>query len=268
MSPGGRATTSRLGDDEPVDAGAPDSGATSPVLPVGRHPRLRLALLVAAVLLAGALFTVGGVVSTEEVQTLVDRAGPLAPLAYVVLAAALGALLVPGPVLAGASGVLFGAALGTVVTLASACGTAVIAQRLGRAAGLDGARAVLGPARAAATEDLLARRGLLAVVGQRMAPAVPDAPSTYAFGALGVRTWQVVVGTLIGAAPRAFAYTAIGASLDDPTSPLAVAGLVVWVLMALLGAEVLRRWWLSRRGGSPRPRGGRRGRSSDDRSAP
>ena len=237
-------------------------------LPVRRHARLRLALLVAALLVAGALFTLGGVVSTDKVQASVDRFGPLAPAAYVVAAAVLGAVLVPGPVLAGASGVLFGAALGTVVTLASACGTAVIAQRLGRAAGLDGARSVLGPERAAATEDLLARRGLLAVVGQRMAPGVPDAPLTYAFGALGVKTWQVVVGTLIGAAPRAFAYTAIGASLDDPTSPLAAAGLVVWVVMAVVGAEVLRRWWVSRRGGSPRPRGGRRGRSSDDRSAP
>lgn len=237
-------------------------------LPVRRHARLRLALLVVALLAAGALFTFGDVVSTDEVQAAVDRFGPLAPAAYVVLAAVLGAVLVPGPVLAGASGVLFGAALGTVVTLASACGTAVIAQRLGRAAGLDGAQSVLGPERAAATEDLLARRGLLAVVGQRMAPGVPDAPLTYAFGALGVRTWQVVVGTLVGAAPRAFAYTAIGASLDDPASPLAVAGLVVWVVMAVVGAEVLRRWWVSRRGGSPRPRGGRRGRSSGDRSAP
>lgn len=219
--------------------------ADPPVL--GRFARTRLAVLVVVLVGAGAVFTVGGFVSTAEVRDAVEGLGPVAPVAYVVLAAVLAAAMVPGPVLAGASGLLFGAALGTVVSLSSATLTAVIARRLGRAAGLDGARAILGPERAAATEDLLARRGLLAVVAQRLMPGVPDAPATYAFGALGATTFQVVVGTLIGAAPRAFAYTAVGASLEDPGSPLAVAGVVVWALVSIAGAEIVRRWWLHRR---------------------
>ena len=93
----------------------------------------------------------------------------------------------------------------------------------------------------------LAERGLWAVAGQRLIPGFPDAPSSYAFGALGARTWQLVLGTLVGSAPRAFVYTAIGASLDDPTSPLAVAGLVVWGLTAVFGLEVARRAWRTRR---------------------
>ena len=214
-------------------------------LPVGRYPRVRLLLL--ALVAAGLLFTVGGVVEVDDVRETVEGAGPLAPAVYAVTGAVLGAVLVPGPVLAGASGLLFGAVLGTVVTLASALGTALIAVVVGRRAGRDGARVVLGPERAAATEALLARRGLLAVAGQRLAPGVPDAPASYVFGALGLPVWQIVVGTLIGSAPRAFAYTAVGASLDDPTSPLAVAGLVVWVLVAVAGAEVVRRVWSSRR---------------------
>lgn len=214
---------------------------------VGRWPRLRLLVLVVALVTAGTVFTFGGFVEADDLRDAVDRLGPAAPLAFVVLSALLAAFLVPGPVLAAASGLLFGAALGTVVSLASAAGTSFIAQRLGRAAGLDGARAVLGPERAAATEDVLERRGLLAVVAQRLLPGVPDAPATYAFGALGASGWQVVLGTLIGAAPRAFAYTAAGASLDDPGSPLALAGLAVWVVVTVAGAEVARRWWVSRR---------------------
>lgn len=214
---------------------------------VGRWPRLRLTVLVLALLTAGTLFTVGGLVDVDQVRAAVDDLGPFAPVVFVVVSAVLAAVLVPGPVLAGASGLLFGAALGTGVSLAAAAGTALIAQRLGRAAGLDGARAVLGPDRAAATEDVLARRGLLAVVGQRLLPGVPDAPATYAFGALGASGWQVVLGTLIGAAPRAFAYTAVGASLDDPGSPLALAGVAVWVVVSVAGAEVARRWWVGRR---------------------
>lgn len=221
------------------------SAVEPPVL--GRWPRARLAVLVVALVAAGTVFTFGGFVSADEVRDAVGDLGPAAPVVFVVVAALLAAVLVPGPVLAGASGLLFGVVLGTVVTLASAAGTAFLAQRLGRSAGLDGARAVLGPDRAAATEDVLARRGLLAVVGQRLLPGVPDAPATYAFGALGASGWQVVLGTLIGAAPRAFAYTALGASLDDPGSPLALAGLVVWVLVSVAGAEIARRWWVGRR---------------------
>lgn len=216
-------------------------------LPVGRHPRLRLAVLVVALALAALVFGVGDLVSVAQVRDAVERAGPLAPVAYVVLGAVLAALLVPGPVLAGASGLLFGPVLGTVVTLCSALGTGLIAVTAGRAAGRDGARSVLGAARATTVESLLARRGVLVVAGQRLVPGVPDAPMSYAFGALGVRTWQLLLGTLVGAAPRAFAYTAIGASLDDPTSPLAIAGVAVWLLVAVVGVEVGRRAWLHRR---------------------
>lgn len=224
----------------------PGAGAP-PALVVGRYPRWRLAFLIVALSAAGLVFTVGGLVDVEQVRDVVEDLGPLAPVAYVVLGALLAAILVPGPVLAGASGLLFGPLVGTVVTLCSAVGTSVIALLLGRAAGRDGARSVLGPARASATEGLLARRGLLAVVAQRLLPGVPDAPASYAFGALGATVTQIVLGTLIGAAPRAFAYTAVGASLDDPTSPLAIAGLVVWVVVAVAGAEVGRRLWRARR---------------------
>ncbi|GAB3993210.1 TVP38/TMEM64 family protein [Nocardioides marmoraquaticus] len=220
--------------------------------PLGRLPRLRLVLLVLVLGAAAAVFGFGDVVSVAEVRATVDRAGPLAPAAYVVVGALLAAVLVPGPVLAGASGLLFGAVLGTVVTLGSTLGTALVALVVGRAAGRDGARAVLGVERASRTEGLLERRGLLVVAAQRLTPGVPDAPMSYAFGALGVRTWQVVLGTLVGSAPRAFAYTAIGSSLDDPTSPVAIAGVVVWLLVAVVGLEVARRAWVHR-GRTPAP---------------
>jgi len=216
-------------------------------VPLGRHPRLRLAVLVVALVAAAVVFGASDLVSVARVREAVDRFGPAAPVVYVLLGAVLAALLVPGPVLAAASGLLFGPVLGTVVTLGSALGTGLIAVTTGRAAGRDGARSVLGAERATAVEALLGRRGVLVVAGQRLVPGVPDAPMSYAFGALGVRTWQLVLGTLIGAAPRAFAYTAIGASLDDPTSPLALAGVAVWLLVAVVGVEVGRRAWLHRR---------------------
>jgi len=202
--------------------------------------RSRVALLVLALLGAFLAFAVFDVVSRDQVQGWVEPFGPAAPLAYVAVAAALGAALVPGPILAGVSGALFGTALGTAVTLASAVGSACLAFVVARGAGGD-ALARHDPGRLGVVRVLLERHGLSAVVAQRLMPAVPDAPCSYAAALLGVRWWQLALGTLIGAAPRAFAYTSLGASLDDPTSPAAIAGVVVLVLTTVLGAEIARR---------------------------
>ncbi len=167
---------------------------------------------------------------------------------YVVVSAVLGAALVPGPILAATGGLLFGAALGTAVTIAAATLSAVLSLVVGRHAG----RAEVEP-RAARLAELAQRHGTLAVALQRLAPFVPDAPVSYLFGALGLSVWQITLGTLIGTAPRAFAYTSIGASLDDPGSPLAIAGWAVVVITGLVGLLLVRRRWVAS-GGTGRPR--------------
>ena len=79
------------------------------------------------------------------------------------------------------------------------------------------------PERADRLDRLIQRRGLWAVVGQRFIPGVSDALASYAFGAFGVPLWQMAVGAFIGSVPRAFVYTALGASIGDLSSPLAYA---------------------------------------------
>jgi uncharacterized membrane protein YdjX (TVP38/TMEM64 family) len=118
---------------------------------------------------------------------------------------------------------------------------------------------VSGP-RLQALADLADRHALVAVVVARLAPVVPDAPVSYLFGVIGLRAWQVALGTAIGAAPRAFSYTSIGASLDDPGSPLALAGVAGIVLTGIAGLLLSHR--LLRR--SPR---GSRARRPPRRSA-
>ncbi len=205
-------------------------------------PRRRLALLAVVVTATPLVLALTGVVSASGLRAVVERTGPAAPLAYVLLGTLLGVLLAPGPVLAATSGLLFGPFTGTVVTVTSATLTAVITCLLGRRAGRAGATEVLG-ARAAAVARLVKRDGTVVVIVQRLAPGVPDGPVSYAFGALGVRVRQIAVGTVVGTLPRAFSYTAIGASLQDPTSPLAVAGLVGVVVTSVLGAVLVRRLW-------------------------
>ena len=209
---------------------------------------MRLALFAAFLLGLFYLVAVTRVIDVDDIRTTVAATGPLAPLTYVVVSATLGALFVPGPILAAGSGVLFGPVLGTFVTLGSAIGTAAIASLLGRRAGRDSARALLGPARADRIDAQIERRGLWAVVGQRFIPGISDALASYTFGAFGVPLWQMVIGSFIGSAPRAFVYTALGASIGDLSAPLAYTAIGVWCVTAVIGAFAAHRGYRHWRG--------------------
>ena len=206
---------------------------------------LRLALFAAFLLTLFYLVAVRRVIDIEAVRGTVAATGPLAPLLYIPAAAVLAAIFVPGPLLAAGSGLLFGPVLGTVVTLCSAATTAVIAAVIGRRAGRDSARALIGDQWADRIDEQIRRHGLWAVVGQRFVPGISDAMASYTFGAFGVPLWQMAVGALIGSAPRAFVYTALGASLSDLNSPLAYAAIAVWCLTAIIGAFAAHRGYRS-----------------------
>jgi len=199
--------------------------------PSRRRHIVRLAVFVAFLLGMFYLVAVARVVDVEELRRTVAATGPVAP----------GAVFVPGPILAATSGVLFGPILGLFVTLGATVGTAVIASTIGKRAGRDSARALLGAERADRLDRLIARRGLWAVVGQRFIPGVSDALASYAFGAFGVPLWQMAVGSFIGSVPRAFVYTSLGASISDLSSPLAYVAIAVWCITAIIGAFATHR---------------------------
>jgi uncharacterized membrane protein YdjX (TVP38/TMEM64 family) len=129
--------------------------------------RLALLSLVLAALLAVAWIVQP--VSEGEVRRLVEPAGALAPVAYVAVSGVLGALLIPGPLLAGASGLLFGTATGFAATLSASVVSALIARWLGRRAGHGPSRT--RPARGPlAVAEAVRRHGTFAVVAQRLVP--------------------------------------------------------------------------------------------------
>jgi uncharacterized membrane protein YdjX (TVP38/TMEM64 family) len=223
--------------------------------PRRRHV-LRLAFFAAFLIALFYLVAVTRVIDVEDVRQTVAATGPVAPLTYIVVSAVLGALFVPGPILAAGSGVLFGPVLGLVVTLGATVGTAVVASLIGRRAGRDSARALLGPQRADRLDRLIERRGLWAVVGQRFIPGISDALASYAFGAFGIPLWQMAVGAFIGSVPRAFVYTALGASIGDLSSPLAYTAVAIWCVTAVIGAFATHRGyrkWRRRADNEPEP---------------
>ncbi|MFH5208403.1 TVP38/TMEM64 family protein [Antrihabitans sp. NCIMB 15449] len=213
-----------------------------------RRHVVRLVLFATFLLGLFVLVGVTRVVDVEDLRATVAATGPAAPLTYVVLATALGAALVPGPILAAGSGLLFGTVLGTFVTLGATVGTALTSAFLGRRAGRNSTRALLGPERSDRVDAQIERWGLWAVVGQRFVPGAPDALSAYAFGAFGLPLWQMAIGAFIGSAPRAFVYTALGASVGDLSSPLAYSAIAVWCAMAIVGAYAARRGYRRWRG--------------------
>lgn len=213
-----------------------------------RRHIVRLALFVVFLLVMFYLLAIRHAVNVEEVRRTVAATGPAAPLTYIVASAVLGAAFVPGPILAATSGLLFGPVLGVFVTLGATVGTAVVASLVGRRAGRDSTRALLGATRAERIDTLIDRGGLWAVVGQRFIPGVSDALAAYAFGAFGVPLWQMAVGAFIGSAPRAFVYTALGASIANRSSALAYVAVAVWCVTAIVGAFAARRGYKKWRG--------------------
>jgi uncharacterized membrane protein YdjX (TVP38/TMEM64 family) len=193
--------------------------------------RARLALLAAALLVLFIVFGVVGVVSRDDVRGWIEPLGGWGAPVFAVLSAGLGCLLVPGPLLAAVSGVLFGTWIGFVVTLASSVLAALIGLSIGRAVG-----EVDSPLR-----GFLQRRGLWAVVVQRLAPGIPDAPVNYLAGVVGVRAWHLALGTAIGVAPRAFAYTALGDAIGDRSTAQTVASLALLAATAVAGLVIARR---------------------------
>lgn len=221
---------------------------------IRRRHIIRLAVLAAFLLGLWYLIGIERVIDLDEIRSAVAATGPAAPLVYVVVSAVLGSLFVPGPLLAAGSGLLFGPLVGVFVTLGATVGTATIAAIGGRRAGRESTRALLGAERADRIDALIARGGLWAVVGQRFVPGISDAAASYAFGAFGVPLWQMMIGSFIGSAPRAFVYTALGASVGDLNSPLAYVAIGVWCVTAIIGAFAahrgLRGWRASRTPGT------------------
>ena len=201
---------------------------------------LRLAALAAAVALAFALVASAGDLSAERVRAWVDDAGVWAPLAFVVVSASLTVAFFPGPLLAGASGLLFGTAVGFPLSLTAAVLGASAAFLIARAAGRGALERVAGP-RLRGLRDAISRRGFLSVLYARILPGMPYNLVNYAAGLTAIRLPVFAGATALGAAPRAFAYTALGGSLDDLGSPEAIAAIVVLVVMAVGGVIAFRR---------------------------
>jgi uncharacterized membrane protein YdjX (TVP38/TMEM64 family) len=206
--------------------------------PVG--PLLRLALLAVLVGSAFAVVAFSGSLSAGRVRGWVDGYGVAGPLVYIVVSACLTVALFPGPLLSGASGLLFGTALGTPVSIAAATLGACLAFSISRWVAGDAVEHLAGP-RLRALSAWVGRRGFVSILYARIAPGVPYNLVNYAAGLTPVALRTFAAATAIGCAPRAFAYTALGGSFGDFGSPETIVAICVLAIMAIAGLVLARR---------------------------
>jgi uncharacterized membrane protein YdjX (TVP38/TMEM64 family) len=181
----------------------------------------------------------GSLPSPGEARDWGENLGDFAYVAFIPLFVLLN-FIVTWPILAGAAGLLFGTAAGTPLAVAGVTGAA-LAQMLVARKLASGHHGNLLPERTRAVEDFLTRHGAVAVMESRIVPLLPYGIVNYSAGLTRLHYHAMAVGTVIGAAPKVFAYTALGGSLDNLGSPEALVAIALLALLALAGALFVRR---------------------------
>jgi uncharacterized membrane protein YdjX (TVP38/TMEM64 family) len=193
--------------------------------------------------LIGIVFAVaavtGSLPSPDEARDWGEDLGDFAYAAFVPLFVIVN-FVITWPILAGAAGLLFGTAVGTPLALAGVTAASLAQMLIGRrlASGHHGS---LLPKRTRAIEDFLTRNGAVAVMESRIVPLLPYGLVNYSAGLTHLRFRDMALGTVLGAAPKVFAYVALGGSLANLGSPEAIVAIALLAALALAGALFVRR---------------------------
>lgn len=217
-----------------------DRGAMSGGRPVGRAVWVRLAVLGG---LVGAAVVVALVVGVPDVTALradIAAAGPAAPVLFVLLYAVATLVPLPKNVLSTLGGLLFGLVPAVLLVLLAALLGAAAAFGLGRLLGRGAVERFTGT-RVARVDEVLRRRGLIAVIAVRLVPVVPFTAVNYAAGLTAVRLGDYALGTALGIIPGTLAFVALGAYGSSPGSWPFVLAVVALVALSLGGAAVAGR---------------------------
>jgi len=199
--------------------------------------KARLVGLVATLAVVFAIVALSGALDKEAIRDRFDGLGVAGPIAFIVGACLLSIVFVPGPLLAGASGLIFGTALGTPVSIVSATLAACLAFTISRVIAPDAVREV-GGERVKRLAAWVERRGFIAVLYARLTPGLPYMAINYACGLTRLRLIVFAAATALGTAPRTFAYVALGGSFGDFHKPETIVAIAILVAMAL-GALVV-----------------------------
>jgi len=150
-------------------------------------------------------------VTAPQLRAWMESFSRLAPVVFVGLFLALNTLGLPAPVLAAVGGATFGLFEGAAVTLSAMWVTACVQFLVARHVGGESLRERLGD-RLGRFRPFLERRGALAVAVGRLLPG-PFSELNMAAGLTPLTFRDFALGTLLGCAPKAVVWCAVGAAL-------------------------------------------------------
>jgi len=212
--------------------------------PDERSPRgtwVKAALLVVVLGIGVATWLVAGTPDVASLQAATRGWGRWAPVLFVASYTLITLTPVPKGVLSAAAGVAFGLPVGAALVYVAALLGAALAFLLGRWLGRDAVERLTGT-RLERVDQLLARRGLLAVVAVRLVPLVSFTAINYAAGLSTVRRRDYAWGTAVGIIPGTLSYVALGSGIASGHPELVLVAASVLVLLSTLAARaVLRR---------------------------
>ena len=177
---------------------------------IGGGALWRLAGLVAFVVASTLVAVAVPLPALVTLRTAVDSAGAIGVIGFVLGYAATTLAPVPKAVLSILAGLVWGFWAAAIVVYIGALLGAGCAFLLGRWLGRDAIERFTGT-RVARVDDLLRRRGFLAVLGVRLVPVIPFTAINYIAGLTAVRRRDYALGTAVGIIPGDVAYVAIGA---------------------------------------------------------
>lgn len=262
--PAAKMAAAAIGDmEKPISFDALVQGLAHDEAPLVEHAPTKPALiigtliaLVASLAFAWRFTPLSGVVTPERVIAAAETLSAYwwAPVVMVLIYTPACMVLFPRPLITMAAVIVFGPVEGLVYAMTGVTLAGVVGYGVGRLVHRDTVRRVAGP-RLHKLTVVLQKRGLLAVTVVRFVPIAPYAVVNIVMGAMRIKLWHFVLGTVLGMLPGAMAATILSDQaaefLRDPSrvNPWLVAGAIgAFALLAWSGSYVLKRMDPERRG--------------------
>jgi uncharacterized membrane protein YdjX (TVP38/TMEM64 family) len=191
--------------------------------------------LAAAVLVLAVVVAAVDLPDPEQVRGWVGGGGLWSSLVFFLLCAAGTAAFFPKPVLATASGLLFGILPGLAIAVAGFTAGAMVSFSIARLAGRPRVAGRLGAGRLLVLDSVFARNGLAATVVLRLLPVIPFTVSNYGAGVTAVTPGSFAVGTALGLVPTTALAVTLGDAVLDLDSPRSIAAATAWLVLAAVG---------------------------------
>lgn len=179
--------------------------------------------------------------SPAELEREIDGFGWGAWLVFIGIYAVVALTPIPVTVMAVSGGLLFGAALGSLLSVIGVLLGCWGGYWLARALGTDLVRRVLG-SHADTVESYLAGAGFEAVVVLRLMPGIPYWPVNYGSGAFGIDHRAYLAASVLSVIPGQISLVALGAFVANATWYNGLTVGLAWATVIVLTILASRRW--------------------------